>query len=118
MAGLPLWYTRSAARQHPQGLAEETYVELKLDEVPGSKVKIIRIQGRLDSYTNETFEEALRGLFEGVELTARYFYDALDMSYEGGIFFRSIDEKGGILKQPDALIHALDLGRRIVTGLE
>lgn len=59
-----------------------------------------------------------KNLFEGLELTARYFYDALDMSYEGGIFFRSIDEKGAIEEHPDAMTQALDLGRRIVTGVE
>ena len=59
-----------------------------------------------------------KNLFEGVELTARYFYDALDMSYEGGIFFRSIDEKGAILANPGAVAQAIDLGRRIVSGDE
>jgi multimeric flavodoxin WrbA len=55
---------------------------------------------------------ATRGnnLFEGVQLTARYFFDALDMSYEGGIFFRRIDKKGAIAEHPEALQQAFDLG--------
>lgn len=55
---------------------------------------------------------ATRGenLFEGVELTAQYFYDALDMSYEGGIFIRGVEGKGEIAKQADELQQALELG--------
>ena len=51
-----------------------------------------------------------KNLFQGVELTAKYFFDALDMSYEGGIFYRRIDKKGAILENPDALKEAFDLG--------
>jgi multimeric flavodoxin WrbA len=53
-------------------------------------------------------------LFEGVELTGKYFFDALDMSYEGGIFFKGIDEKGAILKHPESLKQAFELGRNAV----
>ena len=58
---------------------------------------------------------ATRGdnLFEGCELTAKYFYDALDMEYCRGLFFRKIDAKGAILKHPDAMQQAYDLGIRI-----
>jgi len=60
-----------------------------------------------------------KNLFEGVELTARYFYDALDMQYCGGVFFRGVDEKGAIREKSEALSRARELGRRIagdVTG--
>ena len=50
-------------------------------------------------------------LFEGAELTAKYFYDALDMSYEGGLFYKKIDDKGAIKDHPDALDKAYELGR-------
>ena len=55
---------------------------------------------------------ATRGsnLFDGVQLAAKYCLDALDMSYEGGIFFRRIDAKGAIMKHPEALKEAFDLG--------
>ncbi len=53
-------------------------------------------------------------LFDGVQLTARYFFDVLDMSYEGGIFFRRVDQKAAILNHPTALKEALDLGNRAV----
>ena len=57
-------------------------------------------------------------LFEGVELTAKYFFDALDMSYEGGIFFKGIDEKGAILNHPEYLRQAFELGRDAVANLK
>lgn len=56
---------------------------------------------------------ATRGqnLFEGVQLTAKYFFDALDMSYEGGIFFRKLDKKGAVNEHPEMLEEAFELGR-------
>ncbi len=55
-----------------------------------------------------------KNLFQGVELTARYFFDALDMSYEGGIFLRRIDKKAAIMDHPEALQQAFDLGTNAV----
>jgi multimeric flavodoxin WrbA len=55
-----------------------------------------------------------RNLFEGVQLEAQYFYDALDMSYEGGIFFRSIEKKNAVNENPETLQEALNLGLRAV----
>ena len=48
-------------------------------------------------------------LFEGVELTAKYFYDALDMEYKGGIFYRHIEKKGDILTHEEKLKEAYEL---------
>ncbi|CCK81802.1 flavodoxin family protein [Desulfobacula toluolica] len=41
---------------------------------------------------------ATRGedLFDGLKLTARYFFDAADIEYETALCYRGIDEKGGI----------------------
>jgi len=55
-----------------------------------------------------------KNLFDGAELVAKYFFDALDMSYEGGVFIRSVEGKGDIAKQSDALQQAFELGRRVV----
>lgn len=55
-------------------------------------------------------------LFEGVKLTAKYFFDALDMSYEGGVFVRSAEGKGDITKYPEYLKQAYDLGVSAVAG--
>jgi len=56
-----------------------------------------------------------KNLFEGVELTARYFFDALDKSYEGGLFFRQVEGKGAIAHDPDALKQAFEFGKKIAT---
>lgn len=57
-----------------------------------------------------------KNLFEGVELTAKYFFDALDMSYEGGLFYRGVEGKGAIKEHPTALKEAFDLGKKVVTN--
>jgi multimeric flavodoxin WrbA len=57
-----------------------------------------------------------KNLFTGTELIARYFFDALDMSYGGAILFSRIDEKGAIANHPDALEQAFELGRRAAGG--
>ena len=33
-------------------------------------------------------------LFDGSQMMAKYFFDALDMSYEGGLFYKGIESKG------------------------
>ena len=55
-----------------------------------------------------------KNLFEGVQLTAKYFFDALDKSYEGGLFYRAVEGKGKIADQPAALQEAYELGRKAV----
>jgi len=55
-----------------------------------------------------------KNLFEGVQLTARYFFDALDMSYEGGIFFKKLDKKDAIREHPEMLLEAFEYGKRAV----
>lgn len=61
---------------------------------------------------------ATRGenLFEGAILTAKYFYDALDMSYEGGIFFRKLEHKSAVQENPETLQEASNLGRKCVSS--
>jgi multimeric flavodoxin WrbA len=61
---------------------------------------------------------ATRGanLFQGSELTARYFYDALGMTYEGGLFFKKVEAKGEILTHPDVMAQALNFGKNAVKG--
>lgn len=55
-----------------------------------------------------------KNLFEGVQLTAKYFFDALDKSYEEGLFFRAVEGKGSIAEHPTALKEAFDFGAKIV----
>ena len=54
-------------------------------------------------------------LFDGVKLTVKYFFDAIDVKYSDELLVRGADEKGEVRKQPEALKAAYDLGRRLVT---
>ena len=58
-----------------------------------------------------------KNLFLGVELIAKYFYDALDMSYEGGLLIDRVEEKGEILKHPDVMDRAFNLGKSAVESM-
>jgi multimeric flavodoxin WrbA len=55
-----------------------------------------------------------KSLFDGAVLTTRYFYDALDMSYEDSMFVRKVDKKGAILEHPEFLDEAFQFGVGIV----
>lgn len=52
-------------------------------------------------------------LFDGVRLTAQYFFDAIDMSYVEELLVRGVDEKGEIREHPDFLEQAYGMGRRL-----
>ncbi len=55
-------------------------------------------------------------VFQGAILTMRYFFDALNVEYAGGLIFRGIDGKGAIKKHPSALREAFQAGQRLVTS--
>jgi multimeric flavodoxin WrbA len=57
-----------------------------------------------------------KNLFDGVELTAKYFFDALDMSYERGLFFREVEGKDDMKNLPQALKQAAAFGREVAAG--
>lgn len=57
-------------------------------------------------------------LFDGVKLTMKYFFDAVDMSYSEELLVKGADAKGAVRDQPQALQGAYDLGSRLVTGGE
>jgi multimeric flavodoxin WrbA len=59
---------------------------------------------------------ATRGkkLFDGVRLTIKYFFDAIDVTYSDELLVRGVDDKGEVRKQEEALQQAYDLGRRLV----
>ena len=59
-----------------------------------------------------------KNLFLGVELTAKYFFDALDMSYEGALLIDKVEEKGAILNHPDAMDRGFELGKGAVENLK
>lgn len=59
---------------------------------------------------------ATRGanLFEGTNLVTRYWYDALDMSFEGGLYVKAVDKRGEISDHPETIEDAFALGGRVV----
>ncbi len=44
-----------------------------------------------------------KNLFEGLNLTAKYFFDAVGASYDGSLTYRQIENPGGMEKHPDVL---------------
>jgi multimeric flavodoxin WrbA len=52
-------------------------------------------------------------LFEGALLTAKYFFDALDMALYRSLLYPGIDAKGDIIKHPTAMAEAYALGREL-----
>ena len=57
-----------------------------------------------------------KSLFVGLEFTARYFFDALDMSYQGGLRVREVEAKGAVRGRPELLEEARALGRAVAQG--
>ncbi len=57
-----------------------------------------------------------RLLFVGCRLTAKYFFDAINVRYAAEILVRGVDEKGAIKERPEVLEQARDLGRRLAGG--
>ena len=56
-----------------------------------------------------------KNLFEGVSLTAKYFFDAVGASFEGSLTYRKIEGPGEIEDHPTALTDAKEKARAIVT---
>lgn len=54
-----------------------------------------------------------KNLFSGLELTARYFFDAVGASFGGTLGFRGVEEPGDIAAHPTALAEARALGREL-----
>jgi len=42
-----------------------------------------------------------KNLFEGLHLTAKYFFDAINARYDGGLTYRHIEQPGDMEKHPD-----------------
>jgi multimeric flavodoxin WrbA len=63
---------------------------------------------------------ATRGkrLFDGVLLTARYFFDALEFDLSETLLVRGVDEKGEIFDHPEEIQAAYELGRRLAANTD
>jgi len=56
-------------------------------------------------------------LFDGIILTARYFFDAVGASFEDSLTYRQIEKAGEIAEHPTALSEAKEKARALVTPL-
>ena len=56
-----------------------------------------------------------KNLFDGVSLTAKYFFDAVGASFDGSLTYRQIEKAGEIAKHPTALADAKAMARDFVT---
>ncbi len=52
-------------------------------------------------------------IFDGVLLTMKYFFDALDVVFYRSLLYRSVDAKAEILEHPTALPEAYELGKEL-----
>jgi len=61
---------------------------------------------------------ATRGkrIFEGVCLTVRYFFDAIDASYDGELLYKGFDAKGDVRGHPTAFQECFEAGRRFASS--
>ena len=57
-------------------------------------------------------------VFEGAILTAKYFFDVINAKYVGELVFRGIEAKGDILKHPEALQQAFEVGKKLASERE
>ena len=57
-----------------------------------------------------------RKVFDGATLTVKYFFDVLNAEYAGELVFRGVEAKGDILKHPDALQQAYEMGRKLASA--
>ena len=55
-------------------------------------------------------------VFDGAILTVKYFFDVLSAEYVGELLFRGVEAKGDILKHPEALQQAYEMGRKLVSA--
>jgi arsenite transporter/arsenate reductase (thioredoxin) len=53
-------------------------------------------------------------LFEGVELTAKYFFDAISADYVGSLTYRNVEDAGDILPRPELAEEIRDAARHLV----
>jgi multimeric flavodoxin WrbA len=51
--------------------------------------------------------------FDGALLTMKYFFDALDRTFDRSLLYRGVDAKGEILRHPTAMVEAYALGKKM-----
>ncbi|MBW1707624.1 MAG: NAD(P)H-dependent oxidoreductase [Deltaproteobacteria bacterium] len=58
-----------------------------------------------------------KNLFEGINLTAKYFFDAVGASFDGSLTYKQIEGSGDITKHPTALADAREKAGTLVIPL-
>ena len=58
-----------------------------------------------------------KNLFDGVKLTAKYFFDAVGATFEGSLTYRQIEAQGDLARHATALSDAKEQARTLVTPL-
>jgi multimeric flavodoxin WrbA/protein-tyrosine-phosphatase len=53
-------------------------------------------------------------LFEGVELTAKYFFDAISADYAGSLTYRNVEDAGDILPRPELAEEIQDAAKHLL----
>lgn len=56
-----------------------------------------------------------KSLFAGAIRTIKIFFDAMDVAYSGGLFYRKVDDKGEIREHPTALQEAYEAGQKLAS---
>ncbi len=56
-------------------------------------------------------------LFEGVELTAKYFFDAISADYAGSLTYRNVEDAGDILPRPELAEQIQDAAKHLLTPM-
>ncbi len=56
-------------------------------------------------------------VFDGAILTVKYFFDALNAEYVGELVYRGVEGKDDILKNPEALQQAYEMGRKMASAV-
>jgi multimeric flavodoxin WrbA len=54
--------------------------------------------------------------FDGIQLTMKFYFDALDINYSHNLFINKIDDFGEIHKHPTAIKEALRLGKELTNA--
>lgn len=54
-----------------------------------------------------------KNLFEGARWIAKYFFDALDMNYEGDLLLPGMERRSDVQKRPESLVKAFEFGKRV-----
>jgi len=54
--------------------------------------------------------------FDSIQLTMKFYFDAMDINYAANLFINKVDYQGEIQNHPDALKEAFRLGKELITA--